>query len=46
MIKSHPIPTEKVDAFASPELIPFPDSVGSLDEVEVVSGHHKDRHGH
>lgn len=30
MIVSHPIPTEKADAFAGPENIPFPESAGSL----------------
>ncbi|MFA5197818.1 MAG: hypothetical protein WC437_05370 [Patescibacteria group bacterium] len=30
MVVAHPIPTEKVDTFASPESIPFPESVGSL----------------
>ena len=30
MVVSHPIPMKKVDAFALPEPIPFPESVGSL----------------
>lgn len=30
MIMSHPIPAEKVDIFAAPKPIPFPESVGSL----------------
>lgn len=30
MILSEPIPTERIDTFAEPESIPFPESVGSL----------------